>query len=229
MKKYVAFDIGDVLCHCFEDKFLNAVSESANISIDESLRFFKRFWEHHDLGFTTIEDELKDKLHINSEVTINKINDCWMDTLKANDIMLEYLVNLMFIDKSLSTNVRTNVQVALLSNIGKEHASKLKNTFDDLLWNGYGTYDACVKHLSFEVGARKPSLIYYQSFLQMHPEFKGCVYVDDREENLITAEKLGFKSFKFSLKNYTKNHTISTNDEYKLKDKLIELKKLILE
>jgi FMN phosphatase YigB (HAD superfamily) len=228
MKKYVAFDIGDVLCHCFEDKFLNAVSESANISIDESLRFFKRFWEHHDLGFTTIEDELKDKLHINSEVTINKLNNCWMETLQPNRDMFKYLMDLMFVDKSTSTNVRTDVQVALLSNIGKEHAGALPEKFNECLWNGYGTFEACIKHLSFEVGARKPSLLYYQSFLQMHPEFKGCVYVDDREENLITAEKLGFKPFKFSLKHYTKNHYIDHNDERKMKDKLVELNKLIL-
>lgn len=227
--KYVAFDIGDVLCHCFEDKFLNAVSEAGNISIDDALRFFKRFWEHHDLGFTTIEDELKDKLNIQSEVTIQKLNSCWMDTLHANDVMFKYLMELMFVDKSLSTNVRTDVQVALLSNIGKEHASKLKYMFDGSIWNGYGTYDACIKHLSYEVGARKPSLLYYQSFLSMHPEFKGCVYVDDREENLITAEKLGFVPFKFSLKQYTKNHSIGFNDELKLKLRLKDLNKLILE
>lgn len=225
--KYVAFDIGDVLCHCFEDKFLNAVSESANISIDNAYRFFKRFWEHHDLGFTTIEDELKDKLNIQSEVIINKLNKAWMETLAPNHIMIEYLINLLFIEKSLSTNVRTDIQVALLSNIGKEHASKLKNTFDDGRWNGYGVYDACVKHLSFEVGARKPSLIYYQSFLSMHPEFKGCVYVDDREENLITAQKLGFKPFKFSLKDYTKNHHVSINGEANIKKMLSDLDKLI--
>jgi len=226
--KYVAFDIGDVLCHCFEDKFLNAVSESANISIDDALRFFKRFWEHHDLGFTTIEDELKDKLNIKSEITIKKLTDIWMDTLVPNREMFQFLIQKMYTYKSISCSKRTDLQVALLSNIGKEHAATLKEKFDNQTYTcSFGLFDDCIKHLSFEVGARKPSLIYYQSFLSLHPEFTGCVYVDDREENLITAEKLGFHPFKFSLKNYTKDNYVNFNDENKMKAKLLELDKLI--
>jgi FMN phosphatase YigB (HAD superfamily) len=226
--KYIAFDIGDVLCHCFEDKFLNAVSEEANISFEEAVRFFKRFWEHHDLGFTTIEDELKDKLNIKSEVKIKKLTDIWMDTLQPNREVFKYLCDLMFVDKSLSFNTRTDVQVALLSNIGKEHAAALKDKFDKCLWNGYGIFDHCIKHLSFEVGARKPSLIYYQSFLSLHPEFTGCLYIDDRDENLITAQKLGFKSHKFSLKKYTKDHHIHYTNEVKMMADLKEINKLIV-
>jgi len=59
--KYIALDIGDVLCHVESEPFLDLVSETFNATIPESARFLKRFQQIHDLGYTTMEDELKDK------------------------------------------------------------------------------------------------------------------------------------------------------------------------
>jgi FMN phosphatase YigB (HAD superfamily) len=227
--KYVAFDIGDVLCYCDEGKFLNAISEAANITYKEAVRFFQRFWELHDLGFTTIESELQDKLGIKSEVSIKKLSEIWSSTLIPDTEMIKFVLEKMFVNKSLSTNVRTDLRIALLSNIGKEHAAILKKTLDESVYNAYGLFDECIKHFSCEVGARKPSFIYYQSFLSMNPEFKGCVYVDDRKENLIAGEKMGFKPFHFSLKEYYEEGYLSYRGDLRnrFEDKLNELGKLI--
>lgn len=230
--KYVAFDVGDVLCYCNENKFINAVSESANITKEETYRFFKRFWELHDLGFTTIEDELQDKLGIKSEITLKKLTDAWLDTLQTDDIVIKYLRNLMFKEEKktgcYTIDVRTEVQVALLSNIGKEHATILKDRMDKHYYNSFGIFDNCIRHFSCEVGARKPSFIYYQSFLAMHPKFKGCIYVDDKLENLKAAEKLGFQPFHFSLKDFYEDGYFIHYKESELKNKLKQLEKLIL-
>ena len=56
-----------------------------------------------------------------------------------------------------------------------------------------------VKHYSCEVGARKPSKLYYHSFLQMHPEFKGAIYVDDNKENLEASKEFGFITIRLDL------------------------------
>lgn len=56
-----------------------------------------------------------------------------------------------------------------------------------------------VEHISYQVGARKPSKIYFQSFLLDHPGWAGAVYVDDRDDNLAVGKKYSFKSFKFEL------------------------------
>lgn len=226
--KYIALDIGNVLCYCNEVKFLNAISVAGNISYKEAVRFFQRFWELHDLGFTTIESELQDKLGIKSEITIKKLTEIWESTLIPDVEMIKYLLNLMFIEKSNEPNIKKNIQVALLSNIGKEHAAILKKTLDESVYNAHGLFDECIKHFSCDVGARKPSYIYYQSFLSMHPEFKGCVYVDDLKENLIAGEKMGFKPFHFSLTDYYDNNSLSYGSKYvAFKDKLTELDKFI--
>ena len=53
--------------------------------------------------------------------------------------------------------------------------------------------------MSYEVGARKPSKLYYQSFLLDHPEYKGCLYVDDLPQNLAVGRYYGFRSFEYNL------------------------------
>jgi len=35
--------------------------------------------------------------------------------------------------------------------------------------------------------------------LMQHPEFQGCLYIDDLQENLDAANELGFSVIKFSL------------------------------
>jgi FMN phosphatase YigB (HAD superfamily) len=87
------------------------------------------------------------------------------------------------------------LEIALLSNIGFEHAKLVHKLL---------SYDECGfffnhKHFSCEVGARKPTKLFYQSFLMQHPEFQGCLYVDDLQENLDAADELGFRIRKFSL------------------------------
>ena len=66
--------------------------------------------------------------------------------------------------------------------------------------------DRCIKFFSCEVGARKPSYIYYKTFLDMYPEFKNCLYVDDNVDNIMTALKFGFKAKQFCLSEIKKNN-----------------------
>jgi hypothetical protein len=42
-------------------------------------------------------------------------------------------------------------------------------------------------------------MVYYQSFLLQHPEFKGCLYVDDVVDNLNASKAFGFRTFHMSL------------------------------
>jgi hypothetical protein len=77
-----------------------------------------------------------------------------------------------------------------------------------------------IHHLSYEVGARKPSNIYFQSFLQDYPSWIGCVYVDDRKDNLLTGKKYGFRTIQFDLS------TFSSSKE--MKESTNQIKKIIL-
>jgi methionine salvage enolase-phosphatase E1 len=33
----------------------------------------------------------------------------------------------------------------------------------------------------------------------MHPEFNGCLYIDDIQENLDAAKPFGFKTYRFAI------------------------------
>ena len=60
-----------------------------------------------------------------------------------------------------------DVKIALLSNMGLEHATFIRESLPEL-------FQGRLLHLSCEVGARKPTKLYYQSFLQDHDEFTCC-------------------------------------------------------
>ena len=87
-----------------------------------------------------------------------------------------------------------NLQVALLSNIGVEHAAMMNQVLQD-----GDFFQGAIKHFSCDVGARKPSKLFYQSFLQQHPEFVGSLYVDDLVENLEASRQFGFRTLHMSL------------------------------
>lgn len=183
--KYIALDIGNVLCTVSAAPFLDTLSETFNVTIPEASRFLKRFQQIHDLGYTTMEDELKDKFNAKSPVIIKKLVQEWNDSVQPN---------MHILDKLNGLRDKYNLQVALLSNIGVEHAAMME---EKLAHNGF--FPGSIKYFSCFVGARKPSSIYYQSFLLQYPEFKGCLYVDDLKENLHASSPFGFKTFHFTL------------------------------
>lgn len=182
---YIALDIGNVLCTVYTQPFIEYLSETFNVPLHEAQYFLKRFQRIHDLGYTTMEDELKEKFGARSQITIKKIVQAWNDSVVPYEPILD-----IFNDMRL----RHGLKVALLSNIGVEHAEMMK---EKLKHDGF--LADSVKHFSCDVGARKPSSIYYQSFLLQYPNFQGCLYIDDLDENLEVGAKFGFKPFKFDL------------------------------
>ncbi len=183
--KYICLDIGNVLCSVDAVPFLEKLSETFNITMPEASRFLKRFQQLHDLGYTTMEDELKDHFNAKSPVTLKKLVDAWNDSVSP---ILE------IISKLNTLRQEHELQVALLSNIGVEHAAMVESK----LSHG-GFFPNAIKHFSCFLGARKPSTIFYQSFLLQYPEFKGCLYVDDLQENLNASKPFGFQTFRLAL------------------------------
>ncbi len=178
---YLAIDFGNVISHLNFDQYLRKLSSSLNISLDSASHFLNRTQKIHDLGLTNLNDELVDHFGIKSEVIREEILESWNKILVLDNTVLECLYK-------LETKYKLNI--AILSNIGPEHASIIRN---NRILNRY------THHFSCEVGVRKPNYLYYQSFLQLHPEFKGCVYIDDLQENLDVGNKLGFNSYHFDL------------------------------
>lgn len=184
MNRYICLDIGDVICKVVAAPFIESISETFDVTIHEASHFLKRFQKLHDLGLTTMEDELKDKFDVKSPKTIKRLVNEWNDSV---------IPDVDFIEKLNHLKQHFNLNIALLSNIGVEHAQLMEDSLGARFLSG------TIRHFSCFVGARKPSALFYQSFLMQYPQFSGSLYVDDLQENLDTSKKFGFNTFRMSL------------------------------
>jgi FMN phosphatase YigB (HAD superfamily) len=173
MKKYAAFDIGNVLVHVNLKIIINKLLE-LKLFVDESSawHFLETVQPLQDLGITTISKFLHSYKNISKDIQL-EITDTWNKTLTADDKMIRIM-------ETLYTN---EVDIALLSNIGVEHAEYLRKNISEIF-----TYSR-VHHLSYEVGARKPTKLYYQSFILEHSEYKNCIYFDDLVDNINASSR----------------------------------------
>lgn len=188
----ICFDIGNVLFRIDFDMFLNKLSAIKNISRADAYHFLERNQGLHDLGITKLQDEFSDHFGIKSDYVISELLTAWDNCLIPDNDAINFV-------NSLSENLNNNI--ALVSNIGFNHLNYLINggyTYGRIS-NNYLVIDNCCKFFSCNVGARKPSYVYFNTFLNMYPKFHGALYIDDRDDNLETGKLFGFKSVKFDL------------------------------
>ena len=205
MTTYIAVDVGNVLVHVDFKQFLNRLSQALNISMQDAELFLATNQKTQDLGISEMLPELRDRLGVKSEPLAQELARLWIDAISPADWLLEEI------------NVwrrEHDVIVAILSNVGVEHTIKMSQILGEL-------FRESVKHLSFQVGARKPTFLYYQSFLAMHPEFQGCIFIDDRPENLEASRLFGFRPLHFALDDFTRENY----DEGKFRSKMSEIER----
>lgn len=204
MTTFIALDVGNVLAYVDFKPFIDRLSSTLNISRQEADRFIFNTQKRQDLGIGEMMSELRD-LGVKSEPLAQSLARDWIDAISPADWLLEE-VN--------AWRLEHDVSIALLSNVGIEHAIKMSQIL-------VGLFQDSIKHLSFQVGARKPTFLYYQSFLSMHPEFQGCVFIDDRPENLEAGRLFGFRPVHFALDDFTKDNY----DEGKFRSKMSEIER----
>lgn len=170
--KRVAFDIGNVLCHIDFESYLNfLVTYNIASSKTDAFEFMRSLQNQIDLGWFDFKqcfyryDNKLDK-HI-----IQKLYDEWLLLAQPSIPMID------FIDKLIN---RYGYEVALLSNIGLDHSCVLNEKCP--------IFKKCIKHFSCDIGARKPSKLFYQSFIFQYNWSNDVLFFDDREENLKAAK-----------------------------------------
>jgi FMN phosphatase YigB (HAD superfamily) len=212
MEKYIALDVGNVLCTMDFKKFINSISKYTNLSVLESEHRVNRHQRLQDVGLTTMKQILESEFNIESEVILDDLLNVWNNNvLKFSPRIIEFFMDL---------NNRFDLKIAILSNVGIDHAFII----NDYLNNYYKEepssicFKEAIRYFSCDVGVRKPQSLYYQSFLLQNPKFKGCIYVDDLEENRETASKFGFESVDFNLEKIK-----DENDIYMQLEKIGEL------
>ena len=199
-EKYICLDIGNVIFHINEKGFLDHLDELYKLNLINdplgkatnpkninSLWFMKHSQALVDLGLSSIKDELLDHYDWQLENSLS----IWDSILTPCYETINFINDL----------IKNRFNIALVSNIGYEHAKLIRNTLSYLLKCSYSDngMDGIITHFSCEVGARKPQKLYYQSFLMLHPEFEECYFVDDRQENLDAAGEFGFTPHLFDI------------------------------
>lgn len=188
--RFIAFDVGEVLATINFSEFHNVFFESdmgydsdmAHDSIDPQ-DFLDGLWSKQDVGLTTIDQEIKSQFGSTAYwAWSGSLMKAWNKSIEFNPVMIEFMNGLK----------QQDVKVAILSNMGLEHAEFLRKEHP-------GFFKGCDLHLSCEVGIRKPAKLFYQSFLMDHPEYRGCVYLDDRPENIERGLSYGFQAIHFDL------------------------------
>lgn len=187
MKNVVALDIGNVLVHFDIFTFTKELAKIVGISDDEAYFFLERIQAMQDIGITTVQATLKDKFPKLDVLQQSYLINAWNSTISESNIMMNFLDELRF----------RGTRIAYLSNMGREHIAYMRKTYPKI-------FQDSIQYVSCEVGARKPTSLFFQSFCQEYNEFVGCVYVDDVEENLKTGKRYGFRTCKFDLSEFSK-------------------------
>jgi len=173
----VVFDLGRVLVDFSFDSFIQfIVSRGCVVSTQEE--FIERTdmlaYEHGH--FDTREFFSKINSLLSSPALDHEIAECWTGIFTPIPRMLDLLAA-----------VRKKVPVYVLSNTGEMHLAYLRRTYE-LDSRADGVLASC------EVGAMKPDpKIYHEAALRFSLDPDRTLFVDDRHENIVGAEAVGWK------------------------------------
>jgi FMN phosphatase YigB (HAD superfamily) len=202
--KYLAIDLGNVVLEVDLSGFLKKMSAIHNISTDDAYRFLEKIQPVQDLGLINLTNGIKNNFKTSAK-QLKKLTNEWNNIIKPSKLMISFLEHL----------IKNETNIALLSNIGTDHTPLIRNIISPFI------YDNSIKFFSCEQNARKPDDLYYKTFLNTYPEFKGCVYLDDRIENIEAGNRFGFNSYHFALDSF--------KSAIELQQKISCIEKLILD
>lgn len=177
----IAFDVGNVLVNLNFDPFFKVYRELGLDREDDPMDFLNGLHGQQDVGLTTISRAAKERFALPKRQAW-QLEEAWLEIIQPNFEMLSLVQDMHGM----------GFEIALLSNMGWEHADMIRRKFPSV-------FDRCLLHLSCEVGARKPSKLFYQSFLWDYPRFAGCPYIDDLDKNLKVGKSYGFIPIRFAL------------------------------
>jgi HAD superfamily hydrolase (TIGR01509 family) len=178
MKKNIAFDIGEVLYRVDLQPIYDASRNLFGLNQEETERILNQ--AQQDLGMADVVGLFARTMHLSSLQKLT-LHTAWMDCIEEVPDILDLLEKL-----------HKNYNIALLSNIGEAHGTYMYQHAPQAIRK-------CIKHFSFQVGARKPTKLFFQSFLLEYPGFDGCLFVDDLDENVAAARKAGLNAQQFCL------------------------------
>lgn len=201
MIKNIIFDLGNVILKGKPSIILENLNLDDEVYNDIKEKFFND-WSKLDLGLISLDDyfyQCNFKSIISNEIKEKLIN--YYKYRPFNEDVLNVLHDLK----------RKGYNIYLLSNNNKETANYLRKLdfYQDISGDVY----------SCDYNVIKPNIEIYNILLNKFNLIpQECLFIDDDQDNIETATKLGIKSIKYNLDNYNAltlkiNNFIDKNNE----------------
>ena len=186
VKEYVfIFDIGNVMLDFDLEDLQKAIATDANIGLTR----VRTEWQHPD--FVDVETgRIEPEQHfalLSSRLgltwTFAQYVDYWAGLFKVNPAGRQLYLELH----------QKGYRVAMLSNLGAHHWTAIQRRFPDFFTVG----EQCF--FSFALGLHKPDPRIYRAVcreLKVKPD--QCVFLDDREDNVLGARSIGMHAHPYS-------------------------------
>ncbi len=174
--------MGGVVLNGKIETVLNAIADKLNINNEEFSNLFRIHKNELQTGKMKIIElcELvKEKFNITEDI-IPIWKDCYIQTMTFNNETIE-LIN----------KLRKNYKIAVITNASDLHTEINKER------NAFQYFDEVIA--SNEIGITKPDERIYRIMLdKLKVKSEECIFVDDREAQVLPATVLGMKGVLFS-------------------------------
>ena len=179
----IIFDLGGVLVHLDWDKVCAPLARLSDLSYGAVRKEVLNgpIVESSMLGDLTPQEFHKALCaNIHVDIPFDRFIDLWNGLLSANEAMTP-----------LVEELASGHHLALASNTDAIHFSYAQQHFDVLR-----AFNRCF--LSYEMGLIKPDPAFFHHLLDgLQTEPGDCLFIDDKPENVHSAEKIGIRAFVF--------------------------------
>jgi putative hydrolase of the HAD superfamily len=186
MIRQIWFDFGNVFIPVFPNLAQESFENRSVQLTQEEIKLLNDSLETGKLDdsafFETIASSCK---YLKSASTIKKGWNELLGTLSDQSLFLKKL--------------RAEYTLCLVSNTNATHIKTIKKDAGPFLWKNFiKQFEALF--FSYEIGHRKPNPAYFKHVLkQMNINPEAVLFIDDSEENIEAAAKLGMNTLNFNL------------------------------
>lgn len=179
MVKNIIFDIGNVLATFQPKVFLRELFQDEAIVEQLYKTFFTKWWHLYDQGIYSIQD-LIDMGSLQLPMYTKEI-------VHMMSVWPQYVRPIQSSMNAIQELQKQGYDTYILSNIPKESYVYLKEHYDFIDWMKGGIY-------SYQDRVIKPDEKIYRLLLDRYGlKADECLFIDDKKENIESAEKLGFQ------------------------------------